>query len=129
MRIIAILPASIGKKVTRGGCSTLKWPRCSPLIWPTQRGAGVVVLSSDLAPLGWCGWRHAGVLRDICTGRADRCRCRVFLLVGGAGMERRVELFGAIRFDWQRNRMPSGRWRVSLSSRRVEVLATILGTV
>src|SRR5258708_8317039 len=26
-------------------------------------------------------------------------------LVGGAGMERRVELFAAIRFDWQRNQM------------------------
>ena len=26
-------------------------------------------------------------------------------------MERRVELFAAIRFDWQRHRCRSGRWR------------------
>jgi hypothetical protein len=32
--------------------------------------------------------------------------CRVFLLVRWGGMERRVELFAAIRFDWQRCRMP-----------------------
>ena len=30
----------------------------------------------------------------------------MFLLVGRAGIERRVELFAAIRFDWQRYRMP-----------------------
>jgi hypothetical protein len=30
----------------------------------------------------------------------------VFVLVRWGGMERRVELFAAIRFDWQRHRMP-----------------------
>jgi hypothetical protein len=30
----------------------------------------------------------------------------VFVLFRWGGMERRVELFAAIRFDWQRHRMP-----------------------
>jgi hypothetical protein len=30
----------------------------------------------------------------------------VFVLVGWGGMERKVELFAAIRFDWQRYQMP-----------------------
>ena len=47
-----------------------------------------------------------GVLRDICDVRADRWLYLVFVLVGWGGMERRVELFAAIRFDWQRYQMP-----------------------
>ena len=58
-----------------GGSSLLIWPR-----------------------LRWGGLRHAGVLRDICGGWADRWLCRVFVLVRWGGMERRVELFAAIRF-------------------------------
>jgi hypothetical protein len=44
-----------------------------------------------------------GVLRDLCAAWADRWLYLVFVLVRWGGMERRVELFAAIRFDWQRN--------------------------
>ena len=47
-----------------------------------------------------------GVLRDLCGAWADRWLYPVFVLVRWGGMERRVELFAAIRFDWQRYRMP-----------------------
>ena len=88
------------------GCSTLKWPRCSSLIGSHReqlRGG-----SSSLIRLRCAGVAGdtPGVLRDICGGWADRGLCRVFVLVRWGGMERRVELFAAIRFDWQRHQMP-----------------------
>jgi len=55
-----------------------------------------------------------GVLWDICAGWADRGLCQVLVLVRWGGMERRVELFAAIRFGWQRHRMPVGCWRASM---------------
>jgi transposase len=42
----------------------------------------------------------------LCDAWADRWFYLVFVLVRWGGMERRVELFAAIRFDWQRNQMP-----------------------
>ena len=78
----------------------------APLMWPHRewRGGGGSLLI----------WPHRagvagdtpGVLRDLYGAWADRWLYPVFVLVRWGGMERRVELFAAIRFDWQRYRMP-----------------------
>ena len=88
------------------GRSTLKWPRCSLLIGLHRGVARGWWFSSDLAPPCRCGWRHAGRVTGHLRRWADRGLCQVFVLVRWGGMERRVELFAAIRFDWQRHRMP-----------------------
>ena len=62
--------------------------------------------SFDLAPPGVRWLRHAGRVAGLLRCPGGSLAYLVFVLVGWGGMERRVELFAAIRFDWQRYQMP-----------------------